>query len=376
MSSQDSGPLSYRNSKPAIVQDENTYVVQLKPILEAQEKHGPIFRRELFDVAYAAHLSINDKDLNEQTYTKDHQQNTSSCNKVTLLDIYSTERRQTVTMARDMIGHDGKRHMTRRIWIYSDLQHLGYYYGQGKHDRLLPFAFGFTGRPVAEQEDLEGSEFRDKAMQWRSEWEASEVHHNLTTFLRKHARDAAQRIDQIVCFGLGTLTLSDSPRYLRRNYVQHLAACTIRDIFSQEQDGAIPKVYAQDPIYKSSDIAFISEQFEMTILPDPEGFKILDGHTFVITIAPNVPVRQIAIDMTADTHGPAGFLCDGIHSDGLEGDGKDTKQVYQGENMVYYTCNTSPSLWKYKHESIWVEHDDRDEFDYFANMGVYLKKRG
>jgi hypothetical protein len=28
--------------------------IQLKPILEAQEKHGPIFRRELFDFAYAA----------------------------------------------------------------------------------------------------------------------------------------------------------------------------------------------------------------------------------------------------------------------------------------------------------------------------------
>jgi hypothetical protein len=55
----------------ATAENGNVSVIQLKPILDAQEKHGPIFRRELFDVAYAACLAINDKDPNEQVYMSD-----------------------------------------------------------------------------------------------------------------------------------------------------------------------------------------------------------------------------------------------------------------------------------------------------------------
>lgn len=84
-----------------------------------------------------------------------------------------------------------------------------------------------------------------------------------------------------------------------------------------------------------------------------------------------MPVRQVALDITHEENGPAGFLCNAIYSEGLEADGK------KEADIKHFTCNPSPALWKYKQESVWMEHDDREETDFFGNMGVYLKgKKG
>jgi hypothetical protein len=149
----------------------------------------------------------------------------------------------------------------------------------------------------------------------------------------------------------------------------------VRDIFAQQQGGNVPGVYAQDPAYDPFDTAYLSEQFGITVLQDPEGFKALNGNTFVISLAPNVPVRQIAIDMTHEFDGPAGFLCGAIQSDGMEDDGKDTRKGGEGEVVVLYTDPLSPSLWRYKNKSIWTEVDDRETLKCLRHMGVYLKRR-
>jgi hypothetical protein len=204
---------------------------------------------------------------------------------------------------------------------------------------------------------------------WRVEWEASDLHAHLTAFLEKHAGSAMQRFDQIICFGLGRpVSQSSYSRELRRSFVQHLAARTLRDIFATKQSGAVPTIYAQDPAYRSSDTAYLAKHFDISVVADPEGFKALNGNTFVVSVSPNVPVRQIALNMTDDSHGPAGFFCDHIGSDGLEGDGK----VYSDAH--YTTCNSSPGLWKYKQESHCMEHDDRIGTDCSGNIGLYLKK--
>jgi hypothetical protein len=80
----------------ATAENGNVSIIQLKPILDAQKKHGPIFRRELFDVAYAACLAINDKDPNEQVYMSDGRQTRSLRTPITLLDIYGVEKKRPV----------------------------------------------------------------------------------------------------------------------------------------------------------------------------------------------------------------------------------------------------------------------------------------
>ncbi|KAH7406802.1 hypothetical protein DE146DRAFT_676133 [Phaeosphaeria sp. MPI-PUGE-AT-0046c] len=245
--------------------------------------------------------------------------------------------------------------------------------GHNEWATLTPFEFGLRYVPVKDEKACADAEFHDKAAQWKSQWDNSDLHRKLIAFLKTHT-GSVTRIDQIICFGLGNTVSSTHPRVQRISYVQHLAAHTVRDTLASQQGGAAPTMFAQDPEYKAVDTSYLSEHFDCTVLDDPEGFKALDGNTFVIAFAPNVPVRQIALDMTHDSNGPAGFLCDAIKSDGLEGEGLTRKECYEAENNVYYTCNPSPGLWKYKEQGLWMEHDDRDELGCFRKVGVYLKK--
>ena len=49
-------------------------------------------------------------------------------NKVTLLDIYGAEQQQSV-LREDIIERDVKPYVTKRVWLYRDLQDLGFTYG-------------------------------------------------------------------------------------------------------------------------------------------------------------------------------------------------------------------------------------------------------
>lgn len=358
--------------------DEETQpaLIELQPILEAQKTHGPIFRRELFDAAYAAYLSIKDDDPEEHKYYDNGKPHMLLKSEMTVLDIYGNEKRLPVMREGMIDEEDGQKHIGRRVWMYHDLQDLGVRYSeQNSHGMsLVPFSFGIRHMPVAGEKRCIEYDFHDKVQEWKAEWEGSDLHRELVTFLTKHVGDGTQSIRQIICFGLGAPVSFEHPRAQRRSYVQHLAACTIRDIFARQQGGARPAMFAQDPGYEAIDSSYLTEHFDCTVLDDPDGFKALDGGTFVITVAPNVPVRQIALDLTHDSDGPAGFLCDLIHSNGLEGEGMTRKDCFESDNIVYRTCNPSPALWDYKQRSLRMEYGDSDELDCFGDIGVYLKK--
>ncbi|KAH7066692.1 hypothetical protein BKA63DRAFT_371412, partial [Paraphoma chrysanthemicola] len=194
---------------------------------------------------------------------------------------------------------------------------------------------------------------------WAAQWETSELRSRLSSFLKGEAGRQLQHIDQIICFGLGCpLKVSLWPEAACRPYQQHLAACTIRDLIANTPGCTAPTIFAQDPEYSSAEKAYLSDQLKINVLDDPEGFKSLTGNTFVITISPNVPVRQIVVDMTHEDGGPAGFLCHDISSDGLECDGVGLREE-DGRNVTpYSTCPLSPALLEYKQKSISMEYDD------------------
>lgn len=357
--------------------EKEAALIELQPILEVQRTHGPIFRRELFDAAYAAYLVIKDDDSEEHMYYDNGKPHILLKSEMTLLDIYGNEKRLPVMREGVVEEGYGLKYIWRRVWMYNDLQEMGIRYGQQQYNHgmpLVPFTFGIRHVPVEAGKKCVKDDFHDKVEKWKVEWESSNLHRRLITLLTTHAGKGAQRVDQIICFGLGAPVSFEHPRAQHRSYVQHLAACTICDIFAKQQGGIRPAMFAQDPEYEAIDTSYLSEHFDCTVLSDPDGFKALDGGTFVITAAPNVPVRQIALDMTHDSDGPAGFFCDLIHSDGLEGDGMTRKECYESENVVYGTCNPSPGLWEYKQRSVCVEYDDSDEMDCFGKIGVYLKK--
>jgi hypothetical protein len=122
--------------------------IQLKPILEAQEKHGPIFRREIFDFAYAAWLTINNDNLKEQGDMSDDRQS------ITLLDIHGVKQKTFVQREGVITERHNKPCVSKRAWVYRQLQGLGLDWGEVEVDwKLLPFDFHTIGVLIEEDED-------------------------------------------------------------------------------------------------------------------------------------------------------------------------------------------------------------------------------
>jgi hypothetical protein len=336
-------------------------IISYQPILEAQSDHGPIFRRELFAAAYAAYH----KNRSQSTRQHDLADSISfDANEFVVPDIYGVKRTIHTSSAGTLVDIDGGKFVTKRSWHYSSLQHLGtrYVYDDNDEPRfLIPFGFTTQYAAIDTTDCFAESELSALASQMKAEWEASALHHQLIAFLEKHITPAAKRIDKIICFGLGCFRIKADLRWLRRSYTQHLAAVTIRDVLARKQGGVAPLMYAQDPGYCDDGIAYLKRHLDIQVLKDPEGFRVLDSNTFVVTVSPNVPVRQIVVDLTHDAGGPAGILCDAIRNDGLD------------ESITVTTDPESPALWAYKQKSAWIEHDDQSKEDWFGKVGVYLR---
>jgi hypothetical protein len=274
-----------------------------------------------------------------------------------------------------MEGVDKQTYKFKRCWTHHDIQDLGYRY-TNNHGNLLQFDIGTKGDPVQEEveDDTILPDFHIETAEFRSDWEAPHIHQRLVAFLEEHAGTTTQ-VDQIICFGLGSPVSSRHPRILRRAYTQHLAACTVRDIFARKQNGPAPRILAQDPCYTTNDIAYLSSHFSTSTLPDPEAFRALTSTIFVISISPEIPVRQIALGMMHDSGGPAGFLCCAIEDYGLEGK---SVTMLNGDVITHFTDNSSPRLWEYKQRGVWCEWDDvegGEVEDCFGRVGWYLKRK-
>jgi hypothetical protein len=101
-------------------------------------------------------------------------------------------------------------------------------------------------------------------------------------------------IDNIVCFGLGPLAGIDG-RDTTRSLTQHAAAKTIAKALS-EFCGSSISCYAQDPAYTDVDEKVL-RSIGITPLNDPKGFLQVGRNTLVLSVNPNVPVKQIIADV-------------------------------------------------------------------------------
>lgn len=95
---------------------------------------------------------------------------------------------------------------------------------------------------------------------------------------------------------------------------QHALALTIRDYLvsrhatGAEVEGASEiKCYAQDPIYTPLDEQVLCEA-GFTVVDDPRAFLEVDEASLVISMSPDIPVRQI----TADIARPAVMIWDKV----------------------------------------------------------------
>jgi hypothetical protein len=109
-------------------------------------------------------------------------------------------------------------------------------------------------------------------------------------------------IDKIVALACSTMTWADDDSAMP-SMAQHTLALTVRDLLASSNamglhgEGARGiKCYAQDPIYTSVDKQVL-DGAGFTVIDDPRAFLEIDKASVVISIAPDIPVRQIVADI-------------------------------------------------------------------------------
>lgn len=104
-----------------------------------------------------------------------------------------------------------------------------------------------------------------------------------------------EKTTKVVAFACSSLSMPiDSERCI----AQHALILTIKNILQQKSPtvGVDIRCYAQDPAYTDQDRAIL-ERAGIHVVEDPQGFLEVDESTVVISICPEVPVRQIVADI-------------------------------------------------------------------------------
>ncbi|KAF2741163.1 hypothetical protein EJ04DRAFT_592914 [Polyplosphaeria fusca] len=204
---------------------------------------------------------------------------------------------------------------------YNSLQFLAQYYPGG-----APLSISFCHGPLQKIPDCrQDPHLTANIQQWKADWFVSDYRRTLRENLEA-TLNIMDSVNKVVCFGLGPIY-----HFKGRPYTQHLAACEIRDVLLKVNKNV--QIYAQEPSYCDMCRSEL-KKLGITVVDDPEGFLLIDKNTFVVTVAPNVPVRQIAVDLTYEHGGPAGMLCDRIF-----GDGRPCEDV---------SCPSSPAVWAWR----------------------------
>jgi hypothetical protein len=132
----------------------------------------------------------------------------------------------------------------------------------------------------------------------RQEWETSEPCRLLRSTLASAKTPLG--IKKIIAFACGPFSfeLVDAQRsWAVRRVFQHALLLTLRDIFQgKEGNPETITCFAQDPAYTEID-EFVLERHGVITAPDPKGFLEVDSSAVVVSIAANIPVRQIVSDL-------------------------------------------------------------------------------
>jgi hypothetical protein len=140
-------------------------------------------------------------------------------------------------------------------------------------------------------------------------------------------------INKIIALGCSTITWADDDPTMP-SIAQHILALTVRDVLvtSHGPGSQEIKCYAQDPIYTPVDEQVLCRE-GFVVVDDPRAFLEVDEASVVISLAPDIPVRQIIADLTR----PAILLWDNVANSG-------TNQFWQvtlNSSTLYYTISLS-----------------------------------
>jgi hypothetical protein len=104
-------------------------------------------------------------------------------------------------------------------------------------------------------------------------------------------------ITKIVGFAFGSIALTDvEADYAFRSAFQDALLVTLKDLFCEKLSTENIPCYVQDPVYTDCDRLLLGAH-GINVLDDPDGLVEVDNSTLVISCAPDVPIRQIVMDI-------------------------------------------------------------------------------
>ncbi|KAI0100308.1 hypothetical protein GGR51DRAFT_575536 [Nemania sp. FL0031] len=142
----------------------------------------------------------------------------------------------------------------------------------------------------------------------KKEWEATPQFGALKTLIASNPMLSGAR--RVVGFALGRLApwpLSKVlyPDNLYHSIKQYALLLSMRELIAESSGRKVQEIlcFAQDPILGPIALGTL-EKLGVTVLDDPAAFLEVDDATVMISISPNVPVRQIITDIAR----PAGII--------------------------------------------------------------------
>ncbi|KAJ5817588.1 hypothetical protein N7447_007596 [Penicillium robsamsonii] len=139
--------------------------------------------------------------------------------------------------------------------------------------------------------------FHDKTQEWKE----SPACEKFKTILSSSAKN--HEIDKIVTFALGTMShqcfnengsLETSAGW--SSALQHALLVTVMEWLKERDHKEKVLCYSQDPAYTEVDKKILDEE-GIEVIDDPRGWLEVDEHSVVLSIAPNVPVKEIITDI-------------------------------------------------------------------------------
>ena len=127
------------------------------------------------------------------------------------------------------------------------------------------------------------------------EWKASQQCQKLETLLMSKPALAINKVVAFACASMADQN-NDDDRPMRSRY-QHALVVTLCKMFGQINESKGPiQCYAQDPAYGDVDRSVLA-QHDVTVVEDPVAFLQVDDNTAVVSIAPDICVKEIVCDL-------------------------------------------------------------------------------
>lgn len=129
------------------------------------------------------------------------------------------------------------------------------------------------------------------------EWKASTACEKLKSILSLAAKD--HKIDKVIGFALGDFATDlgpDSLHIRHQSASQHAILLTLEEWLQERDRKENVPCYVQDPVYNSIDQEILGN-VGIEVIDDPRGWLEIDEQSMMITVAPNVPVKEIIADI-------------------------------------------------------------------------------